>query len=270
MPDPPEPPVELHCREEGHGPLVVLLHGLGASHTVWNSVIGPLATEFRVLAPDLRGHGRSPNPPSSTYSFAEMSGDLHRLLDDRSVPVAHLVGLSAGGFLALHEAIHAPARVRSLTLVSSAGHAEQHTRAIVDRWAATLREEGFDGYSLRLLKDLYYPDWIEAHLDYADEVREQLRAADLRGTAGWAAATKTFDVRGRLGKLRLPTLIIQGMDDAVIDSSHARLLRQTIPGAELKLLAQTGHLVPIERPQPLVEALLPFLRAAESRTAPTA
>ena len=111
-------------------------------------------------------------------------------------------------------------------------------------------------------------DWIEAHLDYADEVREQLRTADLRGTAGWAAATKSYDLRGRVGKLRLPTLIIQGMDDAVVDSSHARLLRQTIPGAELKLLAQTGHMVPVERPAATLEALRPFLRAAEARRTP--
>jgi pimeloyl-ACP methyl ester carboxylesterase len=262
-----DPPIQLNCREAGSGPPVVLLHGLGGSHTVWNELIAPLAEEFRVLVPDLRGHGQSPNPPGSTYSFPEMAGDVERLLDDHQLPNAHLVGLSAGGYLALYEAVHSPTRVRSLVLISSAGHAEQHTRGIVDRWATTLRDDGFDAYALRLLKDLYYPDWIEAHLDYADEVREQLRGADLRGTAGWAAATKTYDLRGRLGKLRLPTLIIQGMDDAVVDSSHARLLRQTIPGAELKLLAQTGHMVPIERPVPTLEALRPFLRAAQAKAA---
>lgn len=260
-----EPAVELYCREAGQGPPVVLLHGLGGSHTVWNEIVPGLAEEFHVLAPDLRGHGRSPNPPGSTYSFPEMAADLERFLADHGLPDAHLVGLSAGGFLALYEAVNAPPKVRSLVLISSAGHAEQHTRGIVDRWAATYRDEGFDAYALRLLKDLYYPDWIEAHLDYADEVRDQLRKADLRGTAGWAAATKTYDLRGRLGKLRLPTLIIQGMDDAVVDSSHARLLRQTIPGAELKLLAQTGHMVPVERPSATLEALRPFLRAAEAR-----
>jgi pimeloyl-ACP methyl ester carboxylesterase len=262
-----DPPVELHVREAGTGPAVVLLHGLGGTHTVWNEILPSLAEEFHVLAPDMRGHGRSPNPPGSTYSFVEFAGDLERLLADHRLTSAHLVGLSAGGFLALWEAVHAPPKVRSLVLISSAGHSEQHTRGIVDRWATAYRDEGFDAYSLRLLKDLYYPDWIEAHLDYADEVREQLRGADLRGTAGWAAATKTYDLRGRVGKLRLPTLIIQGMDDAVVDSSHARLLRQTIPGAELKLLAQTGHMVPTERPAATLEALRTFLRAAEAKAA---
>ncbi len=261
----PGAPVELYCREAGKGPPVVLLHGLGGTHTVWNEILPGLSEEFHVLAPDLRGHGRSPNPTGSTYSFDEMAGDVEKLLVDHQLADAHLVGLSAGGFLALYEAVRAPAKLRSLVLISSAGHSEQHTRGIVDRWAATYREDGFDTYALRLLKDLYYPDWIEAHLDYADEVREQLRTADLRGTAGWGAATKTFDLRGRLGKIRLPTLIIQGMDDAVVDSSHARLLRQTIPGAELKLLAQTGHMVPVERPAATLEAVRTFLRAAEAR-----
>src|ERR1700690_1719555 len=99
-------PIDLYCREAGKGPPVVLLHGLGGTHTVWNEILPGLAEEFHVLAPDLRGHGRSPNPPGSTYSFDELAGDLVKLLAHHDLVDAHLVGLSAGGFLALYEAVH--------------------------------------------------------------------------------------------------------------------------------------------------------------------
>lgn len=75
------------------------------------------------------------------------------------------------------------------------------------------RDEGYDAYILRLLKDVYYPDWIEAHLDYADRLREEERKKDLRGVLQWGVAIRSFDVRAHLGKIRTPTLIVQGIDD---------------------------------------------------------
>jgi pimeloyl-ACP methyl ester carboxylesterase len=262
------PPVELHARVEGHGPAVGLLHGLGGDHAVWNDVIPALATEYEVFAVDLRGHGKTPAPAGSTLTFDELMADLDHFLESRHLPNAHVVGLSAGGFLALYWAIHEPARVRSLTLVSSAGHCDNHTRAIGQRWADTYREEGVDAYSLRLLKDLFYPDWIEAHLDFADALREEQKRRDLTSAVQWGLAIRQFDMRGRYGRLKLPTLIIHGMDDQVIDSSHARLLRQSITGAQLRLLAQTGHLVPLERPKETAEAILGFLRTTGAGTPP--
>lgn len=269
MASPPATPVALYARDEGTGPVVLLLHGLGGDHTVWSGQIPALAREFRVLAPDLRGHGRSSSPPGSTFSFPEMLGDLDRVLADRDIGAAHWVGLSAGGFLALYAAVHEPTKVRSLVTLGASGHCDNHTKAIGQRWADTYRDEGFDAYALRLLKDLFYPDWIEAHLDLADQLRDHQRTADLRPVVEWGLAIRAFDLRGRVGKLRLPTLVMQGMDDAVVDSSHARLLRQTIPGAQLKLFAQTGHLVPLERPAETTEAILGFLRGIEAGASPT-
>jgi pimeloyl-ACP methyl ester carboxylesterase len=64
----------------------------------------------------------------------------------------------------------------------------------------------------------------------------------------WRSAIREFDLRGKVGRIRAPTLIVHAMDDQVMDVAHARLLRQSIPGAEFKLFAQTGHMVPVERP----------------------
>jgi pimeloyl-ACP methyl ester carboxylesterase len=251
----PGAPVELHVRREGSGPTVLLLHGLGGDHSVWNAVIPGLTTEHSVVAPDLRGHGRSPFPDDSTMSMAELERDVVGLLGADSSPPVHLVGMSAGGFLALRLAVGHSDRFSSLTLIGSAGHCDAHARAVGQRWSEIYREEGTQGLAIRLLKDLYYPDFVEAHEEIIDKVHASLADRDLRGLLRWGEAIRSFDLRPRLPELRLPTLVVQGMDDQVIDPSHARLLRQTIRGSQVRLLAQTGHMVPIERPTETVEAV---------------
>ena len=264
------PPTELKCRTEGSGPAVVLLHGVGGNHTVWNEVIPGLAKQFLVLAPDLRGHGRTPAPSASHFTFAEMMGDLVRLLDDQGVSSAHLVGLSGGALLALRTTLDRPERVRSLTMISGAAYTDNHTRAVAERWAETYAKEGPDRFALRLLKDLYYPDWIEANLDFADALREQVKHQDFTPAVRWAKSMGAFDERNRIASVARPTLIVQAMDDAVVDASHGRILRQSILGAKIRILAETGHIIPVERPQELLEAVTSFVQSVESsRTAPS-
>lgn len=257
------PPAELFCRDQGEGPALVFLHGVGTSHTVWNAVLPRLTDSFRLLAPDLRGHGRSPKPAGSHFSFLELEGDVLHLLDAKGVDRAHLIGLSGGALLALRLALDHPDRLRSLVMVSGAAYTDSHTRAIADRWSEVYAKEGVDPFALRLLKDLYYPDWIEGHLDFADGLRKQVRTQDFGPAVRWARAMKSFDERNRIATLRLPTLIVQAMDDAVVDASHGRILRQTIPGAQIRILAETGHMVPVERPQETADAIGAFVRAVE-------
>jgi len=255
---------ELYVREEGQGPPVLLLHGLGGDHTVWNTVVPRLLPDHHVMAPDLRGHGRSHVERDATFRFSDFESDLTKLLDTAGVDSAHVVGLSAGGFLALQLAVDTPRRVRSLVVVGSAGHCDAHTRAVAERWAETFQSEGYDAYVLRLLKDLFYPDWIEGHLEFADQIREAREDWDPRGAVAWGATLKGFDLRGPLGHLVMPTLVVHGVDDQVIDPAHGRLLRQTIRGAELKLLRDTGHMVPIERPEETAQLIREWVARIEA------
>ncbi len=259
-------PFEMSTRDEGQGPVVLLLHGIGANHTVWNGLVPVLATSFRILAPDLRGHGRTPAPAGSTLTFDELEADVLELLRSRDVSSAHVVGVSGGALLGLKLALDHPERVRSLIMISGAAYVDQHTRSVADRWKETLESEGPDAFALRVLKDLYYPDWIEAHLDYADVVRALAPKTDFAPAWKWAQAMQGFDERNRIAGLRKPTLIIQAMDDLMIDASHGRILRQTIPGAQIRIFPQTGHMVPIERPEETATAIREFVTAAESQS----
>jgi pimeloyl-ACP methyl ester carboxylesterase len=262
-------PVELAFREEGTGPAVVLLHGLGGDLRMWNAVIPGLSGSFRVVAPDLRGHGQTPNPPGSTESMDELENDVLAFLDRLGERSVHWVGFSAGAFLALRLALDHPERSRSLTLVSGAAYCDAHQRAVMERWWTTYANEGPDAYALRLLKDLYYPDWIEAHLEVADLLREEALHLDYAAAQAWGRAILTFDEKNRIASLKLPTLMVQAMDDAVVDASHGRILRQTISGAQIRILPQTGHMIASERPNELVESILGLLQKAEGGSGPS-
>ncbi len=254
----------LFSRDVGQGPAVVLLHGAGGDHTVWNEVVPRLSKRYRVVAPDLRGHGRTPAPPGSTFSVEELSGDVLGLLAGKSIDSAHWVGLSAGALLALRLTLDRPERARSLTMISGAAYVDAHTRAVAERWAEIYVKEGGDAFALRLLKDLYYPDWVEAHLEVADALRREVKKRDYRGAAAWSRGMAKFDEKGRIASIKVPTLIVQAMDDQVVDASHARILRQSILHAQLKILANTGHLVPVERPEETAAAIEALVDAAEA------
>ena len=259
--------VPLYARDEGSGPTVVLLHGVGGDHTVWNSVAPELARQFRVISVDLRGHGRSTAPASATYSFADLERDLLALLEAKGVGPVHLVGLSAGAQLALRLALDEPDRVRSLTMVGGAAYTDGHARSVGERWAETYAREGPDALAVRLLKDLYYPDWIEAHMDFADHVREEIPGHDFGSAVRWAREVASFDERKRIATLRPPALIVQAMDDQVIDPSHGRILRQSIPGSRIRIFAQAGHMLPIEKPAETAQAIAEFVHEVEGRPA---
>jgi 3-oxoadipate enol-lactonase len=243
---------------------------LGGDHTVWNEVAPLLEGDFRLIRPDLRGHGRSGSPAGSTYSFDELLQDLLRLLDRLELREVHMVGMSAGAFLALRLARDHPGRVRSLVIVNGSAYCDAHTREILESWNQEYREGGEDALVLRLMKDLYDRDWMEAHLDQADLMRKRLKEAQVGPLIQFSDQIKGFDMRGRLARIRAPTLILQGMSDVVVDPSHGRFLRQSIPGSELKIYRDTGHLMPVERPKETADAVREFVQAVERRSPPAA
>lgn len=258
-------PAQLFVREVGSGPPVLFLHGLGSDHSVWNGILPSLGLNHTLLLPDLRGHGRSPDPEGATYAFDEHEEDLVALLRARQQGPVHLVGMSAGGFLALRFALDHPGEVRSLTVVGASALCDGHTRAVAAQWAELYRTAGLETYVLRLAKDLYSPAWLGNHPEIVDQLNRELKGRDLRGPLQWYSAIRSFDMRSSVGRIHVPTWIVHGMDDRVIDPTHARFLRHAIPGAKLKLFPYAGHMVPIEQAEEFGRALLEWITTNDSR-----
>ncbi len=270
MPSAELPGGPLFFEEAGTGVPVILLHELGGNARDWDGQTAALSRHRRVVVPELRGHGRTPPPPGEMYTPSQHAADVYALLEHLGLEAPWVVGLSLGGLVTLALALEHPERLRGLVLVSTTAHADRYTREVLARWMQVFREQGAEAYLNRLLQDVFYPDWLLDHLDEADRFREEQRHRRLAGIAPSAAGIASWDVRGQIARIRLPTLVVHGMDDRVVDPTSARILRQTILGSEMKLYANTGHLLHQEHPQEFTRLLEDFFSRHEASDPSTA
>ncbi len=241
---------------------VVLLHGLGSCGDDWPFQLPALTPRYRVLTPDLPGHGRSTLAPGwpTVGDYARAVVDL---LDGVGERAAHFVGLSLGGAVALQCALDAPGRVRSLTIVNS---------------FARLRSGvvGSGRGLLRLTLVLFGPmswvgRWVAAGLFPRAEqaALRQAAAARLasnprRAYRAALAAAARFDVRARLRDISCPTLIVAGDGDRTVPLAAKRELAEGIPGARLAVVPDSGHATPLDQPEAFNALLLQFLGEVEA------
>lgn len=262
--DEPEPPPA-----PGRGPApLVLIHGAGASSVVWMDLVRRLTPARRVIAPDLPGHGQSEpwHDPPSLGGYRDAVGTVCKHLGVQRVVLG---GHSMGGAIALLCALAWPERVAGLVLVNSAARLE-----ISDEILALLERclPGADGDAQgtgpaqvpwvdRMPAELAELSFSPAtHRDVRERWQAVLYAASRDTVLGDFRACRGFDVRAQLGDLRVPTLLLAGEDDLLVPPSLVRETAAAIPGARLGLLPQAGHLVHLERPEPFLEQLLPFLQ----------
>ncbi len=252
--------VTLHYETRGPdtGAPIVLLHGLGSSSADWAWSLPALAARHRVIAPDLRGHGRS-SRPRGRLTVAAMADDVARLLTELAAPPAHVVGLSLGGCVAQALALDRPERVRSLTLVNAfARPAAAGPRGALRMLVrlGLLACAPMRVVAAHVARGLFpRPDQRELYLAAVASLAANPRRTYLASLHALAR----FDARRRLGELRCPTLVIAGDRDQTIPLAAKRLLQQSIPGARLVLIENSGHATPYDRPALFTSTLLAFI-----------
>jgi pimeloyl-ACP methyl ester carboxylesterase len=142
-------------------------------------------------------------------------------------------------------AIEHPERLHGIVLAATAPYLDIDTRTMGQRWMDIYQREGVDAYLSRVVKDIFTLDYFLAHEKEVDEFLLSQKHRNFAGIAPSALGNIGFDVRGELPKIHLPTLVIHGLSDRVIDPAYARRIRQSVVGAEVKLL-DSGHIVNIE------------------------
>lgn len=254
----------LRYIEAGHGPAVILLHGLGASVYSWRKMIGPLAADgFHVIAFDSRGFGGSGKPPGG-YRNAELAALVVGVMDSLHLPEAVLVGHSMGGAIAAEAALRYPERVRGLVLLDAAGYGIREP--LVLRLAGIplvgAVATGLRGRHVveRLLRYMYANPGRVTQAD-VDQYYAPVAAADF-GPA-FRAVLREFDfaaLRGRLGAVRAPTLVVWGLDDRLIPPELGRAMATDLQRGAFVLLPDAGHDIQEEAPDALLRSLVAFLR----------
>jgi 3-oxoadipate enol-lactonase len=233
-----------------HGsPVLTLLEGIGDDIAGWRRSISTLASELRVLAIDHRGNGAS-DDPSGPCTMTTFVGDALAVLDELGVERAHVYGQSFGGMVAQEMALTHPDRVRTLVLAGT-HPGPAHAIGVADRTVPK-------GEPWRAL---YAPGFPEVRPDAVAEDRRVAAAQPdhPRGQRRQWEAMQTWDVFDRLPQIAAPTLVMHGTEDRVVAPGNAELLARRIPGAELRLLEDAGHVFWSERPELADRLILDFI-----------
>ncbi|MEB2288303.1 MAG: alpha/beta fold hydrolase [Anaerolineae bacterium] len=254
-------PEVLHYEERGQGLPVVLLHGYPLDHTLWRAQIAALGDAYRVIAPDLRGHGASP-APAGDYSMDSLAADVAALLDRLGVERAVWVGHSMGGYVALAALRTLPQRVAGLALCASHPFADPPEKAASRRASAEqARREGTAPVVSGMLPLLFRPgtnlETVPAHL-----IRSMMLRTPPQGVAGvldgMAARPDAVDM---LRPPAPPKAILAGREDQIVRLADLQALVAELPHVALHVMDGAGHLPMIEQPEATTAALRAFLAA---------
>ncbi|WP_165949758.1 3-oxoadipate enol-lactonase [Micromonospora sp. KC207] len=238
----------LHLAVDGPADAPVLLLGssLGTSCAMWEPQVPALAERFRVIRYDHLGHGRSA-APAGPYTLDLLGRELLRTLDALDLPWVHYAGLSLGGMVGMWLAAHAPDRVRRLALLctsASLGPPEQWRER-----AATVRAAGLPAIADAVVARWFTPAFAATRPDVVAGYRAMLTATSPVGYAACCEAIAAMDLRGDLGRVGAPTLVVAGADDPATPVEHARQIAGRIPGARLAVVGAAAHLANVEQPE---------------------
>lgn len=265
---------DIHVAEAGKGPPLILLHGGGPGASGQSNFarnIEALAREFRVIAPDMPGYGRSTKGIDKRDSFGDLAGAMRGLMDAMGIARAHLAGNSLGGAAALRLALEHPARVGRLVLMGPGGIGT--TRALPTKGLNLLLDyykgEGPSREKLAhfIRNYLVAPGTpvedavIEAR--FQDSIRPEVVAdPPLTRPPGLRALWKMDLTRdARLRRLPHPVLALWGAADLVNRPSGALWLHRNLPNCSACLFANTGHWVQWERADEFNAVTAAFLKA---------
>ena len=240
--------LELAYDEAGSGTPLLLVHGWPLDRTMWTNQLGGLGAYARVLAPDLRGFGGSTVRPP--YAIDQYADDLIALLDALGLPRVVLCGLSMGGYIAFSVLRRHRDRVRGLILADTRATADtDEGRENRRKLIALIEREGMAALAERQLPTLIGRSTMQRQPELVEGVRRTMASLPAEGVIGAARAIADRpDSTPLLSSIDVPTLVVGGAEDTVTPPDVLEAMAAQIPGSRVEILAQAGHVSPLERP----------------------
>ena len=256
---------EIFYEVTGSGSPVVLLHPFPAHHELWTPVAQMLSSRYRLIVPDLRGHGES-SLGSGPATMHKHAADIARVMDDAGVDRAPLIGVSIGGYAVFEFWRRFRNRVSALVLCNTKAQADTpEARAnrlqVADDVLQRGTEPFFAGMAQKLMGESTRrtrPDLVEGALRMMRKMSAENVAGVQRGMADRPDSVPT------LKTITVPTLIITGDEDTMTGVPEAELMKQHIPGSQIKVVAKAGHYSPWEQPDEVGRLLRQFLESVNS------
>jgi 3-oxoadipate enol-lactonase len=254
--------ISIHYELSGEGrEVVVLLNGIAMSIGNWRPIVDALVSSGRrVLCHDFRGQMLSERE-AGPYSLRAHAEDLAGLMRGLGLEKAHIVGTSYGGEVALEFALAHPEMTTSLSVVDSVSYADPMLVAAVEGWKACALADPVAFYR-SIIAWNYSAEYIgenKAELAKREKAIASLPRQWFEDFSGLCDAFLAIDLRGRLGSIAAPTLVIWAEKDILKGEVYSRAIAAEIGGARLLCIPGSGHAVAMERPEALGLALLDFI-----------
>ncbi|MFG3251650.1 alpha/beta fold hydrolase [Streptomyces sp. NPDC048187] len=244
----------LQYRFDGpeHLPVLILGPSLGTTWHMWDRQVPELAQQWRVFRFDLPGHGGAPAHPAG--SVAELTTRLLATLDGLGVQRFGYAGCAFGGAVGIELALRHPERLASLALIAASprfGTADEfRQRGVI------VRTNGLDPIARSSPERWFTGGYAAAQPAITEWAVQMVRTTDPGCYISACEALAAFDVRGELGRVGVPTLVLVGSDDQVTGPAEARTLVAGIPDARLAVVPGASHLVPVEQPAAVTDLLV--------------
>ncbi len=271
--------VELYYEEHGSGDPLLLIMGLAADSQAWMFQIPDFAKQYRVIAFDNRGVGRS-SKPAGPYSIHEMADETAGLLGVLGIDRAHVVGVSMGGMIAQELVLRHPERVRALVLACTYPEPDadiERTRQFtLQQFGGSIDASGAMHVDLKainpmmfmqqLLPNVFNQTFIEKELPklmqiFAGALQYGFSMEAILGQVGAVMSHKATD---RLHQIKSPTLVITGDADRLVPPAGSEILAREIPNAKLVKIPGGSHGFNFETPDVFNREVLDFLRTAQA------
>ena len=257
---------DIFYEVRGTGPPVVLLHPFPCDHEFWNPAAAALDSRYRLILPDLRGHGDSEIGEGAAL-MQKHASDIARVLDTAGVGKAVFVGCSIGGYILFEFWRRFRERVVALALCDTRPQADTaEARANRLRAAAAVLEQGTEPFLDSMVPKLMGRTTVATRPDLVDGARGMMRkmsAEDInlvqRGMA------ERPDSVADLKTINVPTLIVIGEEDVLSTVADGELMQQNIAGSVLKVIPKAGHYAPWEQPEAVGMVLRQFLDSVHSK-----
>jgi 3-oxoadipate enol-lactonase len=246
---------------------VMFLHGFPFSHRMWQHQLNVVGARFRAIAYDIKGHGSS-DVADGQYSIEGHVDDLFSVMDHLQIERAVVVGLSMGGYITLRALERNPERFIAAALCNTRSEADTNegkvNRAIA---AAKVKTSGSPAYADEFVQKVFWEQSLRRKPVEAQMIRDIISHTPPLSIAGTllALAGRT-DTTASLETIRVPVLLLVGEYDAITPPACSQSMQGRIPGSELHVIPDAGHMSPLENPEAFNAKLLPFLERVAVRS----